>query len=268
MSYRILTVACLLLIALVGPAYAAGGAVGDSFHETVLEVRDGKIFAPRAKHLPGAPSAKDYFKWGWRAEKEGDYISFDSSEVFYPAKGSLEIKVTVADMASLKALGNYLESLVTLYDVAGVAFFALGINDHDVEVGSYPLHAMVMESVFGGVGFPYVELLDGPLKEGMQFTITVRWGTTPASNRVYVNGKRVELEVVKGPRHHGKPPGFEPTEMFSKYMNGFETWDKRKVGPVKLLVIGRMGHPDPKDPFVMYPPRSVAINSVTLSDRE
>ena len=259
MLYRIFALAfpVLLFMAQASPAGA--------FQDTLFIVKDGRVIAPRANHHPAPPEDKDFYKPGWRPERPGDYYSFDTDGILDPDRGSMEIKVTIADMDALKELGKYIEALVTIYDADGTAFFSVGMNDHDVTAGSYPLHANVMEGVFGGTGFPYVAKLDGPLKEGMEITVTVKWGETPVSNKVLINGKQVELAVIKGPRHHGNPPGFEPTELFSKYMHGFTTWYDKKVGPPRLFVIGRVGIPDKSYRFFMYPPRAFAINSVTLT---
>jgi len=186
--------------------------------------------------------------------------------VFFKDAGTAEIRLTVLDIKGLSAVGSDLVALVTLYDGAGVAFFSVGINDHDVMVGSYPLHPMIMEDAFGGVGFPYVSKLDGLLRDGTDVTVTVTWGRKPSDDCVYVNGRLVETKLRKGPKTLGKGPGYEPLATLGPFMGGFKTWDGRVVGPPRTFTVGRMGVRDISDHLSMYPPTVVAVKSVRLTN--
>jgi hypothetical protein len=93
----------------------------------------------------------------------------------------------------------------------------------------------------------------------------VQWGAEPSDSRVYINGRRVGLDLIEGPRNMG-PPGFEPTKTLSGYMHGFTASDGTAVGPPDRFVIGRIGLPVEGDRLVMGPPRSVAIVSVRITN--
>jgi len=265
---RVAVIVLILLVASI-PAYGGQGTGPAPFiNEVIFEAGEAGIKAPRAVHTPeAAPVTPAEKKAGWRASNDGDYFGFDAGSVFSSDEGTIEVKLTVLDTAGLKALGRNIEALVTLYDDAGVPFFAIGINSHDIMVGSYPLHPMVMETAFGGVGFPYVAKLDGPLKEGTEVAVTVTWGPEPRDDKVFVNGKLIETAVRRGPRHSGNPPGFEPTATFISFLNGFTTFDNRHVGPPATLTVGRIGTDGRKGPYDMFPPRSIAIKQVRLSNK-
>lgn len=259
----------LLILPTVAQAETAGrGSVPEQiFDETVFEVVDGKIIAPRAKHLPEeAPIKPDATKIGWRAAKEGDYVGFDAGEIFYKEKGTLEIQLAVTDAAGLTAERGDLETLIALYDEAGTPFFSVGINGRGIMIGSYALLPMLMEDAFGGVGFPYAAKLDGPLHDGTEITITITWGQNPADDRVYVNGKLVGESERRASRRHGNPPGYEPTATLSSFLNGFKAVGGRVVGPPKTLTVSKKGGIDKKGMFKMLPPRFVAIKKVRLSN--
>jgi hypothetical protein len=246
-------------------ALAILASAGLSHAGVIFDTGEGRVIAPNAS-ISGSPDT-----WrvgedeGWKANRDEDFYAFDAG-VLNRAQGKLEIKLVVTDPAVLSSLGNDLEALFTIYDKDETPFFAVGINDHDVMVGSYPLHPMLMENAFGGVGFPYLAKIDGPLKHGTKVTITVTWGRRPADDKVFVNGKFVEARDRKGPRNKGMPPGFEPTATFSSFLSGF-SYNYKVIGPPKTLTIGRMGRVDPKNRLSMYPPRGVAIKSVSISAR-
>jgi hypothetical protein len=249
-------------------AYATDpGLMEPPVEHTILSLVSGKVVSPLARHnggtvvsFPEGPVA------GWVQDKPDGYISFDADKVFFPEEGTIEIKLAVLDKDGLKKLGNDLDALISLYDAKGTPFFSIGINDHDFAVGSYQLHPVVMEDVFGGVGFPYVSRLSAPLADGSLITVRVTWGKDPSDNRVYINGSLVPIEEIKGPRHMGGPPGYEPTKTLGSFMHGFKVFDGRMVGPPDSLVIGRVGKRNPFDPIAMYPPTSVAIRSVKVWD--
>ncbi|MBI5189817.1 MAG: hypothetical protein HZA22_04020 [Nitrospirae bacterium] len=261
----VITMAAAALLA--GVTAASALEPGFILDEAIFSVKDGRVAAPRAVHVPDEEGrGAEELSSGWRPAKEGDYYAFDASELLSPDRGTLEVSLTITDVKAISAIGNGLEALVTVYDEAGVPFFSVGINDHDVMVGSFPLHPQLMEDVFGGVGFPYVAKLDGPLADGSRVKITVVWGPEPADNKVLINGRFEEVAVRKGPRHAGDPPGFVPTATFASFMDGFEGLSGRNAGPAKTLVIGRMGSRDPSSRLSMYPPASAAINSVRLAN--
>jgi len=257
----------LALLMLASSVYGAG-APGVIFDETILSVKDGRLIAPRARHvsggLGGPKAAPDM---GWAPVKDGDYVSFDAADVFYPNEGSIEIKLTVVDTA---VLGKGLEALLMLYDENGVPFFTIGMNEHDLSVGSFPLHPLIMEDAFGGTSFPYLKKLSGPLKDGTDLTIKVTWGRSPSQNRVYVNGKPIEKDVIRGPRTRGKGPGFEPTRTLGSFMGGFEgVFDGRnlrKITPPRTLTIGMDCAGSGGGPTIR-PPKGVAIRGVRLTNR-
>ena len=269
--YKALAAGAFALLAASPCASASDAAVSRaSFNEVIFEAGGGKINAPRATRSdPGAPLPPDFTGDGWRAGEDGGHISFNADEVLPKDEGTLEIKLTVLDAARLTALGNDLEALVTVYDGSGVAFFTVGMNDHDLTVGSFPLHPMIMEDVFGAVGFPYLAKLDGPLKDGTDMTVRVTWGRVPSDNRVYLNGKRIGPEEARGPKTSGKGPGYEPVKTLGPFFAGFEGnfngRETRRITPPRSFVIGMKGKKDPSDRLSMHPPNSVAIRSVRLS---
>jgi len=233
--------------------------------ETIFKVVSGKADAQMARHTGGkVMMLPDGTVAGWVQDKPDGYISYDARQVFFPDKGTIEINMVVVDKEGLTKLGNDLDALVSLYDAEGTPFFSIGINDHDLAVGSYQLHPVVMEDVFGGVGFPYVSRLGAPLENGSIITVRVTWGKDPSDNRVYVNGSLVPVEEIKGPRNMGGPPGYEPVKTLGSFMHGFEVFDGRTVGPPESLVIGRVVERNRWDPIAMYPPTSVAIRSVKV----
>lgn len=258
--------AIIMLLAMPSAAYAAElSDPGFVLDETIFQYKDGAVTAPRALgDLVKMSQRLDGTLPGWVQNGGDGYVAFDAGEVFSKDEGAVDISLVVLDPARLSNLGNDLESLVTLYDNEGTPFFSIGINDHDLAVGSYQLHPVVMEKVFGGVGFPYVAKLDGPLEKGTNIAITVTWGREPSDNKVYVNGKFIEVAVRKGPKHHGNPPGYEPELTLGPFMDGFEVFDGRVVGPPRKFVMGRIGVWDPTDPLSMLPPLAVGITSVRV----
>ena len=258
--------AVIMLLAMPFAAYAVEMSdPGFAFDETIFQYIDGAVTAPRALgDLVKMSGRLDGTLPGWVQDGGDGYIAFDAGEVFSKDEGAVDICLVVLDPVRLSNLGNDLESLVTLYDKEGAPFFSIGINDHDLAVGSYQLHPVVMEKVFGGVGFPYVAKLDGPLEKGANIAVTVTWGREPSENRVYVNGKFIEVAVRKGPKHHGNPPGYEPELTLGSFMDGFGVFDGRVVGPPNKFVIGRIGVWDPTDPLSMLPPLAVGIRSVRV----
>jgi len=269
-------IAILVFLAFsVAPAYAAKVKSPElSFDRVIFEFKDGKLIAPLATHMPAEdrqerPGARPV---GWTPAGDDDYIAFDSDTVFPKDEGTLDIKLTVLGFGPEKKPSLTLrhEALVTLYDANGVAFFTVGMNDHDLTVGSFPLHPLVMEGVFGGIAFAYLDKLDAPLKAGTEMAITVKWGEKPSDNKVFVNGKLIEARSKKGSLYStGKGPGPEPKARLDSFLNGFEGnfngRENRKITPPKTLVIGRMGAMDNKNKLDMAPPKSVAIRSVRIS---
>jgi len=258
----------LLLILLLIPAAVHATTQEEPellIEETIFKVVAGEAVAPTASHTGGSivlfPAGSVA---GWVQDKPDGYISYDARKVFFPDKGTIEINLVVVDKDGLTKLGHNLDALVSLYDAEGTPFFSIGINDHDLAVGSYQLHPVVMEDVFGGTGFPYVSRIGAPLDNGSVITVRVTWGEDPSVNRVYVNGSLVPVEEIKGPRNMGGPPGYEPVKTLESFMHGFEISDGRVVGPPVSLVIGRVGERNRWDPLAMYPPTSVAIRSVKV----
>jgi len=262
MKMRSLVITAILL------AFAAGSAAFEIddpdfiLDEVIFEMQAGELFSPRAVKQAGPPP--QYFDGhppGW-SQTDGDaYAEFNPAEIFPTEKGSLEIELVVMDGKNLAGLCDELESLVTIYDASGTAFFSVGINATEVSVGSFPLHPAEMEEAYGGVSFLYGHLLDGALKDGDELTVCIAWGPEPSGNRVYVNGTLIDKEHITGPRNMG-PPGFEPTRTLASYMNGFRTSDGIDVGPPARFVVGRIGTPDKNDPLGMSLPRSVAIKRI------
>lgn len=256
----------LLMMFLAAPGYAYPAEQAEPelvFERTIFEYRGGVVDAPMARPASLVRSKDlDGTVPGWVQPGPGGYIAFDAGDVFFPEEGTIDIRLVVLDPDGLTRIGNDLESLVSLYDEAGAPLFSVGINDHDIMVGSYELHPMLMEDVFGGVGFPYVDKLGGPPKKGADISVAVTWGKKPSENRVYVNGKFIEAAIRKGPKHYGKPPGFEPVARLASFMYGFGVFDGRVVGPPVTLTIGKVGGHDPDNPLSMYPPTSVGIKSV------
>jgi hypothetical protein len=255
-----------VLLAQAAPALAAAPQ-GVAFKETIFEAKAGKITAPRATHPPRARQYEETLQKGWTPVDDGDYIAYDAGEIINKEQGTINIEMVVlGDGKTFFLAPDRVDALVTFYDDSGKSFFSIGLNDHDLIVGSYPLHPMVMEHVFGGVGFPYLSKLDRPLKEGTEMTVRVTWGPNPSDDRVYFNGKYMDLDSRRGPKSGGKTPGYPQTATFGSFMDGFEGNSNTggKVGPLKTLVIGRT---DTDKAGKMYPPRSVAIKSVTVSSK-
>lgn len=261
---KIVLLLIMMFLAAPGVAYPAEQAEPELvFERAIFEYRGGVVSAPMARQTSLARSRElDGTVPGWVQPGPDGYIAFDAGEVFFPEEGTIEIRLVVLDPDGLTRIGNDLESLVSLYDEAGTPLFSIGINDHDLMAGSYELHPALMEGVFGGVGFPYVGKLGGPPKKGANVSVTVTWGKSLSDNRVYVNGKFIEAAIRKGPRHYGKPPGFEPVARLASFMNGFEASGGRRAGPPVTLAIGKVGGHDPDNLLSMYPPTSVGIKSV------
>jgi hypothetical protein len=264
-----------MLVLTAAPASPpASGPMPERISEqTIFEVKDGKIIAPLAIRAPARLPEKgpDEPVTGWTPLRSDDFVAYDAVSLFPREQGTLEVALTVLGKGSGNgpALGKDMDAIVTLYDEGGVPFFTIGMNDHDLTVGSFPLHPRIMEDVFGGTGFPYLAKLDGKLGKGTDVTIVVTWGKDPADNKVYVNGKLIERGVIKGPRTNGKGPGYQPTATLGSLLGGFSgVYDGRNrmtVTPAKTLVIGKMeGVEDCGRP--MFPPRSVAIRKVRLSN--
>jgi len=243
---------------------------GMVFNQAIFEVKDGRISAPLAKRMPAALPEDKGMVTGWTPASDDDYAAFDADSVFPKERGTMEVSLVVlGDAGGKPALGKFHESLVMLYDDNGVPFFTLGLNDHDITVGSFPLNPTVMEDAFGGTAFNYLAALGGPPGKGTEMTVTVTWGTDPAEDRVYVNGKPIGLSEVKGPRTLGKGPGFKPTATLASFMGGFSGYfdgiNKTAITPPRTLVVGRIGSVE-KAGGRMLPPRSVAIKKIRLSN--
>ena len=240
---------------------------GVYFEETIFEVKDGEIIAPRAMHLPFEPP-KEFgrLKAGWTPLKDGDYIAYDTDGILDTEQGTFEVDlVLLGDEGKPLITHSYVQALITLYDGRDKAFFTVGINNTDLVIGSFPIHPMLMEDAFGGASFPYLSKLDGPLREGTEVKVTVTWGPAPSDGRVYVNGRYLDLDSRRGPRGRGAPPGYQPTVPFSSFLKGFEGFTGGPVGPPKTLTIGRIG--TDRKINRTGSPMSVAIKSVRLSGR-
>lgn len=258
----------LLLLFLLLPTYGAFAEEAPPsyiFKQTIFEMKDGVVSAPLATHFgsqpmksPAAPPPV-----GWIPSWDGDYYSFNA-DIIDTEKGTLEIKAVIGDKDLLQKLGNDIEALFTIYDENKAPLFSVGLNDHDVTVGSYMLHPMFMEDAFGGVGFNYSPIFGGPPAAGAEINITVTWGKKPSDDRVYVNGNIIPVKSRRGPRSLGKFPGFEPEKTFGSYMHGFTTYDGRIITPPKAFSIGMM---EKAGPIKMYPPHAIAVKSVKLSNK-
>jgi hypothetical protein len=263
----------LITILLAGgavPSFAASSLAAAPppvyFNETIFEARDGKMIAPRAKHAPLTGRYAEGIVKGWTPENDKDYISYDAGEIIDKGQGTIKIEMVVlGDGDAVLLAPDHVDALVTFYDDSGKAFFAIGLNDHDLVVGSFPLHPMLMEDAFGGVGFPYLSKLGGPLKGGTEMSIYVTWGPKPEDDKVYLNGKYMDLDSRRGPKSGGNTPGYPQTATLGSFLDGFEGSTGGRVGPLKTLVIGRTDSDN--SPITMHPPRSVAIKSVTVSNK-
>jgi hypothetical protein len=256
----------LLLIFLLLPAcgaFAEEAPPSYIFKQTLFELKDGVVSAPLADHSGSQPEENPAGKpqW-WTASKDGDYYSYNA-EILDAEQGSLEINAVIVNKELLQKLGSDIEALFTIYDNNNVPIFSVGLNDHDVTVGSYMLHPMIMEDAFGGVGFNYSPLFGGPPGTGAEIKITVTWGKKPSDDRVYVNGNLIPVKSRRGPRNLGKFPGFEPTRTFGSYMHGYTTYEGKVITPPKTFTVGLMEKVGKKK---MYPPHAVAIKSVKLSN--
>lgn len=240
---------------------------GVYFEGTIFEVKDGKVIAPQARFMPAEPFKKNgRLKAGWTPMNEGDYVAYDTDGIFNTEQGTLEVNlVLLGDEEKPLITHRYVEALITLYDGKEKAFFTIGINNTDIVVGSFPIHPMLMDEAFGGASFPYLSKLEGPLKGGTEMTVTVTWGPNPTDDRVYVNGKYMDLDSRRGPKSRGKTPGYPQTVSFSSFLKGFEGFTGGPVGPPKTLAIGRVGTDRTKNR--MGSPMSVAIKRVRLSGR-
>jgi len=257
-----------LVAALAAPSSASGNTPpGVYFEGAIFDIKDGKIAAPGARHLPDELSKNTgRLMVGWTPLKDGDYISYDTDGILSTEQGTIEVNlVLLGDEDKPLITHRYVEALVTLYDGRDKAFFTVGINNTDLVIGSFPIHSMLMDEAFGGASFPYLSKLDGPLKGGTEMTVTVTWGPDPKDDRVYVNGKYMDLDSRRGPKSRGKTPGYPQTVSFSSFLKGFEGFTGGPIGPPKTLAIGRIG----TDRTVnrMGSPMSVAIKSVRLSGR-
>ena len=234
------------------------------FKQTLFEFNDGVVSAPLAAHSGSQPekSTKVPPPVGWTASQDGDYYSFNA-EILDTEQGTLEINTVVVDNELLLKLGKNIEALFTIYDENSVPVFSVGMNGNDVTVGSFMLDPRRMEDAFGGVGFNYTPLFGGPPGTGTDIKITVTWGKKPSDDRVYVNGNLVPVKGRRGPRGHGKSPGFEPEKTFGSYMQGFTDFDGKVITPPKTFSIGMMEY---KGRRKMYPPHAIAIKSVKLSN--
>ncbi len=256
----------IALLTLASPAFAEEpGEEPIVRRDTIFEVNNGVINAPGATYmggglaeLPGGPAP------GWIQKTGEEYVSFDALEIPFTGRGSLEITAVVVDAEGLKARkGDDLEALVMLYDKAGTPFFTVGMNGREFVVGSFPLHPTIMEDVFGGVSFPYLQALSGPPENGTEIKVRVAWGFEPGDDRVYVDGVLEGTDIIEGPRNMG-PPGYEPTRTLGSFMAGFETDDKVSVGPPYMLTVGRVGDKNPWNPLSMNPPTTVAVKRVVI----
>jgi hypothetical protein len=257
----------LLLLFLLLPAmgaFAQEAPPSYIFKQTIFELKDGVVSAPLAAHHGSQPRKDPAGKpSGWTASEDGDHYSFNA-EILDVEQGTLEINVVIVDKELLRNLGNDIEALFTIYDENRAPLFSVGLNDHDVTVGSYMLHPMIMEDAFGGVGFNYSPLFGGPPGTGAEIKITVTWGKKPSDDRVYVNGNLIPVKRRRGPKNLGKFPGFEPEKTFGSYMHGFTTYDGKVITPPKTFTIGLMEKVGNKR---MYPPHAVAIKRVVLSNQ-
>lgn len=262
----ILSVALVAALAAPSPASDVTPP-GVYFEGTIFEVKDGKIIAPRARHLPDELSKNTgRLMVGWTPLKDGDYIAYDTDGIFNDEHGTLEVNLMIlGDENEPLITHRYVEALITLHDGKDKAFFTIGINNTDLVIGSFPIHPMLMEGAFGGASFPYLPKLEGPLKGGTEMKVTVTWGPDPTDDRVYVNGKYMDLDSRRGPKSRGKLPGYPQTVSFSSFLKGFEGFTGGPVGPPKTLAIGRIG--TDRTINKMGSPMSVAIKSVRLSGR-